>query len=281
MDNNDIYNVLLLEKFFEEIRKDGVSIEDKEVITIDENNIKIENATQLYNKISQYKNALFLNNNAEKLSSKEYEEKLDNFDNQLKRNKNNIINCIVQNKYSNINFENLSPKIPEYISIGDMIYDMIKNRIGNNCDYSSAIMQWCRAVELELRNKFYSFLDLKSVSADIEEKSKCTKYYIDNKKDNPSFKCLKPNNMLGFYGKLNEYGLEDYVFNKYIKQHYYNFSLEQFRKIIEYVTIINCYRNISAHSNLKTNLTIIEANKCKEYILASEKILEMLSKLKK
>lgn len=215
-------------------------------------------------RIVDKKDNLFSNIDINKLSDEEFENRLNEFDKSI--NIKNINTTIeeIKIKYSNINFDNLGKKTPTFILNGDVIYDTFEKIFDADWDYSPAIMQWCRAVEFELRNKIYSILDSPIIRN-------------DNKLHD-----LRFNKMLGFYDAIKNYKLVDYIFNNYIKNNYSNFELNDFKILIDYVCIVQKYRNDSAHSSEKEKyLNKYSADDCKEYIVASKKILEILSNLKK
>lgn len=260
-------------KLLIQLEKEGISLDNAELITIDEKNIQRESAKKVYERLFNEKNKIFSNFDIENSSEHLFEEKLKEYENIIQQN---IFKYLLTEKYNNINFDNLLSKTSEFIFIGDEIFEFIDNlhiKYKKEIEYSPAVLQWCRAVELELRNKIYRFIDSKIIKKDIEENSRKTITY------NKTYKLLKVNNMMGFYGKLEEYKMGEYVFNKYIKGNYSNFSLEDFKKIIDLVKLIDDYRNDSAHSEPKYAMKKSDAEKCKEYIIASKKILEILSKL--
>ncbi len=281
---DDKYDLLLKKAMIENAKNEGVALESVDLITIEDGKISEDNAKVVSNEIANIlniKNKLFSDISLDDLEDSEYERLLEEFHNSIKVDINEDRVVSIKNRYPNINFDNLDERTPNLILSGDVLYEATETAFGSDGDYSPVIMQWCRAVELELRNKIYSYLSLYSIKSIIERKSEETVYYIEGKRRNPNFRKLIVNDMMGFYGAMKKFGLENFIFNTYIKIKYSNFKIEDFEKIIEYVNVVNNYRDNSAHSITQIDLNKSSADDCKDYIVASKKILEILSNLKK
>lgn len=265
----------VLEGLFDALEKEGVDIDNKKIKIISEDKINIidaNKAKEVVNKIIDFKNKIFDELDIDELTAQEFEEKLVEFHNSIKTdfNKSKIEKTKI--KYSNINFDNLDPAIPNLILSGDNIYEETFKEFGSDWDYSPVMLQWCRAVELELRKKFYRYLNNDSAKQDISNKSMNSGNYSGK---------LMVDSMLGFYGAMKKYGMVEYIFNKYIKPRYKNININTFNQLIDYITKTNFYRHNSAHSKPIIDMNKKTADECKEYITNSKKILEILSHLER
>ena len=81
--------------------------------------------------------------------------------------------------------------------------------------------------------------------------------------------------LLQIYSNQN---LINYLYEKHFSK-YYKLDEETYKKLCQYLKTISKPRNDSAHKGKTINKDT--AMECKEKILASEKILEILSKLEK
>lgn len=137
-----------------------------------------------------------------------------------------------------------------------------------------------QAVELELRKKIYVYLDNPTAKRDISNVSMNSAYYRASATRYRNPRKLTVDPMMRFYGAMKIYNMVDYIFNSYIKPRYSNFNVDDFNKMIEYIEKVNEYRDNSAHAESRIDLTKASADDCKEYVLASKMILEILSHLK-
>jgi hypothetical protein len=171
--------------------------------------------------------------------------------------------------YTNINFDNLDNRVKTYIATGDKIVQTFDNQ-NDDFDYSCAVIEWSKAVELELNNKFISKLT-------YEEKCTIEKY---SKERNPNqkkdFKLDLKNATIGFYKAIKDYNLQDYLYDNYFSN-IYTFDKKTYNDLCQYMRDIHDTRNNSAHK--EKSIEYKKAEECKEKILKSNMILEILSKL--
>lgn len=169
--------------------------------------------------------------------------------------------------YPYILFENLNERVKKYIATGDKI---IKVFDGNNCfDYSCAVIEWSKAVELEINEKLIE--PIAKYKSDIET-------YANSKGYHKPFVINTKNTTIGFFKAIRDYNIEDYLYMEYFSK-LYTFSLEEYNLLCDYINLIIKPRNESAHKD--NSINIITAKECKEKILAANRILEIFSKLKK
>ncbi len=281
IDNKE--DLLLTKALLEKAKEEGIDISDKNINLISEEGVKSEKADKVLNAITEVinvKNKLFSNVEIADLSDEEYENLLNEFDKSVSISVPHYELSNISSKYPNINFKNLDNRTPNFIITGDILYDTMTKTFGDEWDYGPVIMQWCRAVELELRNKIYSRINSRSAKEDIGNKSMESNYYINGSKQYRNFAKLKVSDMMGFYGAIKKFDMSSYIYNKYLKNYYSNLSLDVFNKLIDYICVVNDYRDNSAHSISQKMLNKTSADDCKNYILASKKILEILSQLK-
>lgn len=277
---NDKDDLIIEKALLEEAKKENVKLNNAKIIRV--SNLGIEEASALdvqkeLESILKIKEEIFGSIDLDIIDESDYNALLNKYYDSIKIKSYTNDDDITRHRYPNINFDNLSEESLKYLTNGDKLYDYISTV--NIDDYSAVILQWCCAVELELRNKIYKCINSNDIKKDITSKSLSSNYFIINKSRKANFKPLMVNDMMGFYGAIKKFGLEKYIFDMYISKCYRNFSFELFEKIIEYVTVINKYRDESAHSIVNIKLDKRTANKCKEYIVASKKILEILSNL--
>ena len=186
----------------------------------------------------------------------------------------------VEKTYNNIDFYNFTlenrEKIKTYIATGDKIMNTFNNGKNENFDYSSAVIEWSKAVELEINEKLISMLteeDKYNIEAYSREINSNNKY----RKSHP-FNLNLNDTTIGTFDAIKKYGLQDYLYNEYFSK-VYTFNKETYNNLCIYLIEITTPRNNSAHKDNPIN--IVTATDCKDKILASTKILEILSKLEK
>lgn len=180
--------------------------------------------------------------------------------------------------YNNIDFNNFKPenreKIKTYIATGDKIMNTFNNGQNIDFDYSSAVIEWSKAVELEINEKLISILTVEDKSK-IEAYSKKINYYDEYRKKNPFILNLK-DTTIGTFEAIKKYNLQDYLYNEYFSKTYI-LEKETYNNLCKYLIEISQPRNKSAHKDDQIN--IVTAIECKDKILKANKILEILSKL--
>ena len=279
---NNKFDLELEQSYLEELIKDNVDFSNKDLIIITENGVekvKVEEVLNELNKMIDLKKSLFSKKPIDEITDDEYNDLLNKYYDSLETEKYTLDENITKRKYPNINFNNLDRKSLEFLTSGDFFYKIATTN-NYSGDFGPIIMQWCRAVELELRNKIYKYLNNRDAKIDISERSMETSFYKNGIRNNRFFKKLEVKDMMGFYDAMKNYDMTDYIYNKYIKPHYDSFSYEDFNKMIDYIKIVNNYRDSSAHSTIQIVLDKTSADKCKEYIVASKMILEILSNAK-
>lgn len=198
--------------------------------------------------------------------------------------KMNLVNLFdiddVIKTYSNINFENFRlenrERIKTYIATGDKIMNSFNNDYNDNFDYSSAVIEWSKAVELEINEKLISVLT-------ENDKYKIENYSKEINQDNlfrsshPFILNLK-DATIGTFDAIKKYKLQNYLYNEFFSK-IYIFDKETYNNLCNYLVEIVTPRNNSAHKDNPINL--VTAIDCKEKILTANKILEILSKLER
>lgn len=186
----------------------------------------------------------------------------------------------VTKTYNNIDFNSFKAenreKIKTYIATGDKIMNTFNNGKNKNFDYSSAVIEWSKAVELEINEKLISILteeDKNKIETYSKEINSNDKY----RKKHPFILNLK-DTTIGTFDAIKKYGLQDYLFDKYFSK-LYKFNKETYNNLCKYLIEISTPRNNSAHKDIPIN--IVTAIECKDKILKANKILEILSKLEK
>lgn len=188
----------------------------------------------------------------------------------------------VENNYNNIKFNNFKKEnrecIKKFIATGDKIMNTF-NAI--DIDFSNVVIEWSKAVETAIEEKLFS-------NEIISYNEKCTieKHFkkYDNKGKEKYFRLKRKNDItVGIFNDMKSYtngnyNLLKYLYDKYFIQ-YYKLDEKTYEKLCQYLETISTPRNNSAHKGTTIGKSI--AMDCKEKILASEKILEILSKLEK
>lgn len=279
---NDKDDLIIEKALLEEAESENINLDDANIVRISNLGREETNALEVKKELDavlKIKEEIFGDVDLSEIDESDYNALLNKYYDSIKIRSYTTDDNITKRRYPNINFDNLSEDTLKYLTNGDKFYEYVNN--ANIDDYSAVILQWCCAVELELRNKIYKCINNKEIKTDITRKSLNSNYYISNKEIKENFKSLTVNDMMGFYGAMKKFEIEEYVFNNYISKNYKSFNLDLFKKIIEYVTVINGYRDESAHSIVSIKLDKRAADKCKEYIVASKKILEILSGLER
>lgn len=177
----------------------------------------------------------------------------------------------VVKSYPYIKFENLDDKVKTYIATGDKIINTFDNDRSTEFDYSSAVIEWSKAVELEINNKFIS--QIAKYKYDIEKYSR-----QKNPDKNRDFVLDTKNATIGIYNAIRKYRLQDYLYDEYFSK-LYTFEKNTYNELCQYIRDIWETRNDSAHKEKSIN--VVTATECKNKILKVNKILEILSKLEK
>lgn len=188
----------------------------------------------------------------------------------------------VENNYNNINFNNFKKENREYVKKCIATGDKIMNTFNTiDIDFSNVVVEWSKAVETEIDEKLFSDEIIKYSEKCIIEKNFRK---VDFKGNEISFRLKRSNDItVGIFNDMENYtngndNLSDYLYNKYFSQ-YYILNEETYKNLCKYLKTISKPRNESAHKGKTIDKNI--AMDCKEKILASEKILEILSKLEK
>ena len=183
----------------------------------------------------------------------------------------------VENNYNNILFSNFKKEnrenIKKYIATGDMIMAKCNTE---NIDFSTVVVVWSKAVETEIDEKLFA-------NEIISYNDKLT-IEQNFRKNDKSFRLKGRNDItVGIFNDMENYTngqcpLTKYLYNNYFNK-YYKLDEETYNNLCQYLKTISKPRNESAHKGKTINKDT--AMECKEKILASEKILEILSKLEK
>lgn len=172
----------------------------------------------------------------------------------------------VKNKYPHIKFDNLDERVKKYIATGDTILSIFNDSNNINFDYSSAVIEWSKAVELEAYNKLTS--KIKKYENEINKKIKGNYFNIGD--------------TIGTFSAIDNCTMKDercmteYLFDEYYSK-IYNFDKKEYNELIEKIISIHKPRNDSAHKYKSIDLK--KAKECQTIILSSKKILEILSEL--
>ena len=138
----------------------------------------------------------------------------------------------------------------------------------NNIDYSSAVIEWCKAVELETYYKLTSKI----------------KRYEDEINRELDGKTFEFRSTIGVFNTIEKIQMRDgrtmrqFLFDEYYSK-FYEWNLEKYNDLIDNILKIYETRNNSAHKDRSINFK--DAKCCQSIILSAEKILEILSKLEK
>lgn len=165
----------------------------------------------------------------------------------------------IPDKYKYINFDNLCDGTKNCVATGDYVYTIacnLENKDG--FDFSASILEWCKAVENEYRNKIANPI-------------------LNNNELLNKLKDVDANkiHMLGSAQRLLNYA--DTIYKVLYKQMYSGIDLRSFKSLLIQVKNLNeKYRRRSAHSE---ELKIADAKDCREMVLQSQRILEHMSKI--
>ena len=190
----------------------------------------------------------------------------------------------VSKMYPYIHFENLDDRVKKYIATGDTIMMVFDDSNNIGFDYSSAVIEWCKAVELETWEKLTK--KIKNNNRQICNEIDPFKY-----KKREDYRELTPKEVsdlrlkstIGTFDAIDIRFVKDgRTLSKYLYDEYYskiyNFSFNQYDELIKNILKIYVPRNNSAHKNKTINLK--DAQECQSVILSAKKILEVLSTLK-
>ncbi len=167
--------------------------------------------------------------------------------------------------YPYIDFNNLNSKTKEFVATGEYIIANF-NSNSKNFDYSAAVIEWSKAVELEMSEKLIKKLTK-------EEQKEINNYA---KKINSTLEIKFIPTTLGLFNKLEKSHLEDYLYKNYYSK-IYTFQEEEYKNLCTYVRELTKPRNDAAHKD--HTIDIVTAKECQDRILAANKILTILSKL--
>ena len=188
----------------------------------------------------------------------------------------------VENNYNNILFSNFKKEnrenIKKYIATGDKIMNTFS---AIDIDFSNVVVEWSKAVETEMDEKLFANEIISRNDKDlIEQNFKRTDYTGKE----VHFRLKKTRYItVGIFNDMENYtngnqNLLNYLYERYFSR-YYKLDEETYNNLCQYLKTISKPRNESAHKGKTINKDT--AMECKEKILASEKILEILSKLEK
>lgn len=188
----------------------------------------------------------------------------------------------VENIYNNIKFNNFKKENREYIKKFIATGDKIMNTFNKmDFDFSNAIVEWSKAVETAIDEKLFSY---EIISYDDKRKIENDFKKIYSNGNESHFKLKNQRDItVGIFNDMKNYtdgnhNLLKYLYDRYFSK-YYKLDEETYKKLCEYLKTISKPRNDSAHKGKTIDKNI--ALDCKEKILASKKILEILSKLEK
>lgn len=188
----------------------------------------------------------------------------------------------VENNYDNIEFSNFKKENREYIKKCIATGDKIMNTFNTmDMDFSNVVVEWSKAVETAIDEKLFSNEVISYDDKHIIESS-FTK--IDFKGNELHFRLKKQKDItVGIFNDMENYTNGKHNLTKYLYDNYFaqKYTLEEkiYVKLCKYLKTISTPRNESAHKGKTIDKSV--AMDCKEKILASEKILEILSKLEK
>ena len=204
-------------------------------------------------------------------SNEDVEEAIDNIhnfvDKYIKVDSYDLNNITVL--YDYIDFNNLNPKTKELVATGEYIITMFSNNSNSkNLDYSSAVIEWSKAVELEMSEKLIKKL--------TKEEQKAINNYAKEINHDKYLEIDFNRTSLGLYNTLRKKHLEDYLYKNYYSK-IYTFQEKDYKNLCTYVRELTNTRNGSAHKG--NTIDIVTARNCQDKILAANKILTILSKL--
>ena len=172
----------------------------------------------------------------------------------------------LQFKYPYIKFDNLDSKVVKYIATGNAIMSIFNKTANDTYDYSSAVIEWCKAVELETYTKItQKIIDYKD---DINRNIIGKPIVLGSNLGTIDY--MYNNNM------KNGQSMVDYLYDRYFSK-IYNIDNKSFIELINNIEKIYNPRNDSAHKDVVINDQT--AKDCQNYVLSAKKILETLSNL--
>ena len=194
----------------------------------------------------------------------------------------------VEKMYPHINFKNLDFKVRNYIATGDTIMLVFNDSNNIDFDYSSAVIEWSKAVELEAWEKLINIDKVKKNAQKIRNEIDPNKY-IKREKDKRD---LKPDEVTNFKFKSNigtfdaieirfmkdGRKMRKYLYDEYYSELYY-FDEITYNELIDNILLVYDPRNKSAHKD--NTIDLDEAKACQTVVVAANKILEVLSNLKR
>lgn len=218
---------------------------------------------------------------------------IDNIDDVINEISNTIENANLIDKqdiekvekiYPYIDFRNLNPKVKNYIATGDTIMLVFNDSNNIDFDYSSAVIEWSKAVELEAWEKLTMIV--KRYNEQI-----CTQIDPINYIKRADKRELSPKEVLDFKFKptigtfeaidirfmKDGRSMRKYLYDNYFCK-YYDLEEETYKDLIDNILLVHDPRNKSAHKD--TSIKLDEAKACQTVILSAKKILEVLSNLK-
>ena len=146
-------------------------------------------------------------------------------------------------------------------------------------DFSNVVVEWSKAVETAIDEKLFSeeiisYADKRKIEEDFKK--------INSNGNELHFKLKRQKDItVGIFNDMENYtngnyNLLKYLYDRYFSK-YYKLDEETYKRLCQYLKTISKPRNESAHKGKTIDKSI--ALDCKEKILASKKILEILSKL--
>lgn len=186
----------------------------------------------------------------------------------------------VENIYNNIEFNNFKKENREFIKRCIATGDKIMNTFNTiDMDFSNVVVEWSKAVETAIDEKLFSeeiisYADKRKIEEDFKK--------INSNGNELHFKLKRQKDItVGIFNDMENYtngnyNLLKYLYDRYFSK-YYKLDEETYKRLCQYLKTISKPRNESAHKGKTIDKSI--ALDCKEKILASKKILEILSKL--
>ena len=174
----------------------------------------------------------------------------------------------VRKRYPRINFDNLGSQVQRYIATGDTILMVFDDSNHIDFDYSSAVIEWSKAVELETYNKLTKQI--------LNHEDEIKRQISDDK--------FKLGDTIGVFDAIHKRKVKDgrnlsqFLFDEYYSE-MYSVTNEQYNDLMTNILKIYGTRNDSAHKY--KSISFDRAKECHDIILSAKMILEMLSKLEK
>lgn len=189
----------------------------------------------------------------------------------------------VENNYINIAFNNFKKENREYVKKCIATGDKIMNTFSAiDIDFSNVVVEWSKAVETEMDEKLFANEIISYGDKDFIEQNFKKISYTGKEQ---YFKLKRTRDItVGIFNDMENYANNDnqnllnYLYERHFSK-YYKLDEETYKRLCQYLKTISKPRNESAHKGKTIDKDI--AMECKEKILASEKILEILSKLEK